>query len=48
MERINYTVSLTTDFRNRGDKVLDETKQTQEVKAKRTAKNSVFFRPFPR
>ena len=43
MERVSYTVSPTTDFRNRGDKVPDETKQTQEVKAKRTAKNSVFL-----
>jgi len=30
-------------FRNRGGKVSDDTKQTQEVKAKRTAKNSVFL-----
>ena len=30
-------------FRNRGDKVSVNTKQTQEVKAKRTAKNSVFL-----
>ncbi|MBD5494851.1 MAG: hypothetical protein HDR12_10870, partial [Lachnospiraceae bacterium] len=30
-------------FRNRGDKVQDDTKQTQEVMAKRTAKNSVFL-----
>ena len=30
-------------FRNRGGKVSDNTKQTQEVKAKRTAKNSVFL-----
>lgn len=30
-------------FRNRGDKVSADTKQTQEVKAKRTAKNSVFL-----
>ena len=43
MERVSYTVSPTTDFRNRGDKVPDDTKQTQEVKAKRTAKNSVFL-----
>ena len=43
MERVGYTVSPTTDFRNRGDKVPDETKQIQEVKAKRTAKNSVFL-----
>lgn len=28
---------------NRGDKVPDEPKQTQEIKAKRTAKNSVFL-----
>ncbi len=27
----------------RGDKVQDDTKQRQEVKAKRTAKNSVFL-----
>lgn len=39
---VSYTISLTADFRNQGDKVSDETKQTQEVKAKRTAKNSVF------
>lgn len=48
MERVSYTVSPATDFRNRGDKVSDETKQTQEVNvtrpmAKRTAKNSVFL-----
>ena len=30
-------------FRNRGGKVSDDTKQTQEVKVKRTAKNSVFL-----
>ena len=30
-------------LRNRGDKVQDDTKQVQEVKAKRTAKNSVFL-----
>ncbi len=30
-------------LRNRGDKVQDDTKQTQEVMAKRTAKNSVFL-----
>ncbi len=30
-------------FRNRGGKVLDDIKQMQEVKAKRTAKNSVFL-----
>ena len=30
-------------FRNRGGEVSDDTKQTQEVKAKRTAKNSVFL-----
>ena len=30
-------------FRNRGDKVQDDTKQAQEVMAKRTAKNSVFL-----
>ncbi len=30
-------------FRNRGGKVSDDTKQTQEAKAKRTAKNSVFL-----
>ena len=30
-------------LRNRGGKVSDDTKQTQEVKAKRTAKNSVFL-----
>ena len=30
-------------FRNRGGKVSGDTKQTQEVKAKRTAKNSVFL-----
>ena len=30
-------------IRNRGGKVPDDTKQTQEVKAKRTAKNSVFL-----
>ena len=30
-------------FRNRGDKVQDNIKQTQEVMAKRTAKNSVFI-----
>ena len=30
-------------FRNRGGKVPDDTKWTQEVKAKRTAKNSVFL-----
>ena len=30
-------------FRNRGGKVSDDTKRTQEVKAKRTAKNSVFL-----
>ena len=30
-------------YRNRGGKVSDDTKQTQEVKAKRTAKNSVFL-----
>ncbi|MCI9418163.1 MAG: hypothetical protein HFI82_12310 [Eubacterium sp.] len=30
-------------FRNRGDKVRDNTKQIQEVMAKRTAKNSVFL-----
>ena len=30
-------------FRNRGGKVSDDTKQTQEVKAKRTEKNSVFL-----
>ena len=30
-------------FRNRGGKVSDDTKQTREVKAKRTAKNSVFL-----
>ena len=30
-------------FRNRGVKVSDDTKQTQEAKAKRTAKNSVFL-----
>jgi len=28
---------------NRGDKVQDDIKQTQEVKEKRTAKNSVFL-----
>ncbi|MCI8490756.1 MAG: hypothetical protein HFJ04_11065 [Lachnospiraceae bacterium] len=30
-------------FRNRGDNVSDDTKQTQKVKVKRTAKNSVFL-----
>ena len=30
-------------FRNRGGKMPDDTTQTQEVKAKRTAKNSVFL-----
>ena len=30
-------------YRNRGGKVSDDTKQMQEVKAKRTAKNSVFL-----
>ena len=30
-------------FRNRGGKVSDNTKRSQEVKAKRTAKNSVFL-----
>ena len=30
-------------YRNRGAKVSDDTKQMQEVKAKRTAKNSVFL-----
>lgn len=43
MERVSYPVSPITDFRNRGGKVSDETKQTQEVEAKRTAKNSVFL-----
>ena len=38
---ISYLVSQI--FRNRGGKVSDDTKQTQEVKAKRTAKNSVFL-----
>jgi len=46
-----YIVSCTTDFRNRGGKVSDDTKQTQEISvlrsaqptAKRTAKNSVFL-----
>ncbi len=38
---ISYLVSQI--FRNRGGKVPDDTKQTQEVKAKRTAKNSVFL-----
>lgn len=30
-------------FRNQGVKVQNDTKQTQEVKAKRTAKNNVFL-----
>ncbi len=30
-------------FKNRGKKVSDDIKQTQEIKAKRTAKNSVFL-----
>ena len=34
---------LSQILRNRGDKVQDEPKQPQEVKAKRTAKNSVFL-----
>ena len=38
---ISYLVSQI--FRNRGGKVSDDTKQTQEVKAKRTTKNSVFL-----
>ncbi len=38
---ISYLVSRI--FRNRNGKVSDNTKQTQEVKAKRTAKNSVFL-----
>ncbi len=38
---ISYLMSQI--FRNRGVKVQDDTKQTQEVKAKRTAKNSVFL-----
>lgn len=43
VERVSDTLSLTTEFKNLGDKVSDDTKQTQEVKAKRTAKNSVFL-----
>ena len=43
MEGVSYTISFAIEFRNRGDKVSDETKQSQEVKAKRTAKNSVFL-----
>ena len=38
---ISYLVAQI--LRNRGGKVSDDTKQTQEVKAKRTAKNSVFL-----
>lgn len=43
-----YIVFLTQILRNRGDKMQDDRKQAKEVRAKRTAKNSVFFRPFPR
>ena len=38
---ISYLVSQI--FRNRGDKVSEDTKQIEEVMAKRTAKNSVFL-----
>ena len=38
---ISYLVSQI--FRNRGVKVQDDTKQIEEVMAKRTAKNSVFL-----
>ena len=38
---ISYLVSQI--FRNRSGKMSDDTKQTREVKAKRTAKNSVFL-----
>ncbi len=38
---ISYFVSQI--FRNRGDKVSEDTKQIEEVMAKRTAKNSVFL-----
>ena len=45
---VNYITHFSVDLRNRGDKVKDDTKQTQEVNvtrhmAKRTAKNSVFL-----
>lgn len=43
MEGVSDTVSSATDFRNRGDKVQDNIKHTQDTKAKRTAKNSVFL-----
>ncbi|NBH32922.1 hypothetical protein D3Z58_05030 [Clostridiaceae bacterium] len=36
-------LSCVTDFRNRSVKVQDDTKQIEEVMAKRTAKNSVFL-----
>ncbi|MCM1560512.1 MAG: hypothetical protein NC123_13375 [Butyrivibrio sp.] len=36
-------VQLALILRNRGNRVQDDTKQTLEVKAKRTAKNSVFL-----
>ncbi|MCM1278926.1 MAG: hypothetical protein NC304_08125 [Robinsoniella sp.] len=36
-------LSLSQILRNRGDKVQNDTKQTRGVKAKRTAKNSVFL-----
>ena len=38
---ISYLMSQI--FRNRGVKVQDDTKQIEEVMAKRTAKNSVFL-----
>ncbi len=40
---VNISYLVSQIFRNRGGKVSDDTKQTQEVKAKRTAKNSVFL-----
>ena len=51
MAGASYIVSFAIDFKNRGGKVLNNTKQTEEVTilyntqpvAKRTAKNSVFL-----
>ena len=43
MARVIYITYPVIDLRNWGDKLQDNTKQTQKVKTKRTAKNSVFL-----
>lgn len=43
MKRESYTVSLTTEFRKRGDKMSDDTKRTQEVDGKYFNQNIVVF-----